>query len=207
MEHGKPEDHLVLPQRNGVDDGGADLLHHEAVVVLDEPYLRRHLHGYLTRQLKVVYLLFKAADEICKVVRRLRVLGQTGFLRVLDVLGQLHIAKLLYLELAGEDIHRQLLHVLLILVVHLIHHADVLHQRDFVLFKRLDYFIHVHFGLVELRLHRGDVVRRLLEKPAQTLLFLLREVEPLKLHHKVAQHVADLAEILRAHGAPPRRNS
>ena len=41
---------------------GRALISNPDVVILDEPYLRRHLHGHGARKLKVVYLLFK----LCK---------------------------------------------------------------------------------------------------------------------------------------------
>ena len=188
--------HLVLPEGDGVDDRGADLLGHQAVVILHHADLRCHLHGDGARQLKVVYLLLEAAYEVCEIVRGLRVFGKPRLLGLRDVLGQLDIAQVLYLELTGEDVHGELLHVLLVLLVHLIHHADVLHQRDLVLFELLDYLVDIDLSLVKLRLLLGNGLGSFLEQTEEALLFLLVEVQTLELDNKLAEHVAALTEIL-----------
>lgn len=127
---------------------------HKLVVVLNQPYLRRHLHGDLTRKLKVVYLLLEAADEIRKIVCRLGVLRKTGLKRLCLILGQLDIAELFDFELAGQNVHCQFLHVFLILVVHFVHHADVFEQRDLMLFKCFHYFVNIDLRLVVLTFQR-----------------------------------------------------
>ena len=148
-----------------------------------------------------MYLLLKAAYHVGKVVCGLRVFGEAGFLRLLLILRQLFIAELLYLQLARNDIHGQFLHVFEIPLIHLVHHADVLHQDDLMLFKGLDYLVDVDLGLVILRLERRDVLGGLLEQAKEALLFFGVEVQPLKLDDQIAQHTADLAQILRADAA------
>ena len=142
-----------------------------------------------------MYLLFKAAYEVCKIVCGLRVLGKSGLFGFRDVLGQFDIAQVLYLKLTGEDVHGELLHVFLVLLVHLIHHADVLHQRDLVLFKLLDYLIDIDLSLVKLCLLLGDSLGSLLEQAEEALLFLFVEVQPLELDNKLTEHVAALTEV------------
>ena len=200
MIEGHGHDHLVFPQGDGVDDGGADLFGHEAVVVLHHADLGRHLHGDHAGQLQIMDLLLKAADHVGKVVGGLSVFGQSGFVGLLHHLGQLDLAQLLDLQLAGQDVHGQLLHVLAVLVVHLVHHADVLEQGDFMPLERFHDLVHVELGLVVLRLERGDALRRFLEQPADTLLLLGVKIQTLELDDQIAEHIADLAEILGAHG-------
>ena len=143
-----------------------------------------------------MYLLLEAAYEVCKIVRGLCVLRKPGFIGLRDVLRQLDITQVLYLELTGENVHGELLHVLLVLFVHLIHHADVLHQRDLVLFKLFDYLVDIDLSLVELRLLLGNGLGSLLEQTEEALLFLFVEVQPLELDNKLAEHIAALTEIL-----------
>ena len=99
------DEHLALPQRDGVDDGRLDLFAHNAVVVLNESDLRRHLYRYHTGKLKIVDLLLESVAEGCKVVRLLRVLGKTRFLGVLLKLDERGLSLLLKLLLAGENVH------------------------------------------------------------------------------------------------------
>ena len=193
-------DHLVLPQGDGVDDGGADLLRHQLVIVLHHADLGRHLDGDGTGQLQVVNLLLEAADEIGKVIGGLGILGQVGLFGVGDHLGQLHLAQLLDLQLAGQNVHGQFLHVLLVALIHLVHEADVLHQGDLMLLQGFHNLIHVDFGLIEGGLHLGHGLAGLLEQAKEALLLLGVEVQALQLHHQVAQHIAHFAQVLGADG-------
>ena len=126
MVHAEPQHHLALPEGNGVHDGGLDLLGHEKVVVLDHADLRGHLQRDRARQLKIVQLLFKAADEVREVVHSLRVLGQTGLLRFCAQLGEILLAQLLDAELARDDVHRELLEIRLVdLIIRILLRRDV----------------------------------------------------------------------------------
>ena len=141
----------------------------------------------------------EAAYHVGKVVGGLGVLSLAAlFGRGLE-LGQLGLAQLLALELTGEDVHGQLFVVLLILLVHLVHHGDVLHQRDFMLFQLGGYLVDVVLGLVVLRLERGYALALFLEKAEETLLFVFLEVEALQLNNQIAQLVAYFAHVLGAY--------
>ena len=70
-----------------------------------------------------------------------------------------------------------------------------------MLFQLFHDLVHVDFGLVILGLQRGNVLRALLEQTKEPLLFLRLKVQALQLHHQIAQHIADFAQILGAHGA------
>ena len=70
-----------------------------------------------------------------------------------------------------------------------------------MLFKGLDYLVDVDLGLVILRLERRNVLGGLFEQAKEALLFFGVEVQPLKLDDQIAQHTADLAQILRADAA------
>ena len=124
-------------------------------------------------------LLLKAADHVGKIVRGLRVLGKTGFLRLLLHRGKLNIAKLLNAKLAGDDIHRQLFHILLILLVHAVHQADVLEKSHFVTLQFLDDFVDIDFGLVILSHNGSDVLPRFVEKTAESFSLFGIEIQPL----------------------------
>ena len=121
------QDHLALPQRNGVDQGGLDLFRHQRIVVLDHPDLRRHLQADDPGQLQIVQLLLKALALIGKVVGPLRVLRQAGLLRR-GLQGGQGLVLLLGKALPpGQDIHRQLLVVFEVLFIHLVQQGRVLH--------------------------------------------------------------------------------
>ena len=51
--------HLVLPQRDGVDDGGLDLFRHHGVVVLQKADLGAHLQADVAGELQIVELFLK----------------------------------------------------------------------------------------------------------------------------------------------------
>ena len=191
--------HLALPQGNGVDQRGLNLLGHERVVVLEHADLGTHLQGHHPGQLQVVELLLKAVDEVGIVVGRLGVLGLAALLGLAAQLGQGAVLLFSQLLPARQNIHGQLLIVFQILVVHLVQHGDVLHQGDLVLLQRLGDPVHVGLGLAVLELHLLHGVVGPLEQTGKALL-LLRRVDALQLRHQVRQHVADLAHVLGADG-------
>ena len=61
------------------------------------------------------------------------------------------------------------------------------------------YLVNVVLGLVVLGLERGDVLPLLLEEAEEALFLALVEVEALQLDDEVAELLADLAHVLRAH--------
>ena len=185
------EDHLALPQGDGIHQRGLDLLQHQSVVVLDEPGLGAHLDGDHPGQLQVVELLFKPGAQIGQIVVGL------GVLLAPAQLLQLHRAGLFQLLLAGQDIHGQLFVVLGVELVHLVQHGHVLHQGDLVILQHLHDLVYVGLGLGVLGLHGVEVVFLLLEEAKDPLLLLLTKV--LQLAHQAGQSVAHLAQILGPH--------
>lgn len=90
--------HLVLPQGDGVDDGGLDLLCHHGVVVLQQADLRPHLQADVAGQLQIIELLLKAFALVGQITSRLCILRQAGNLGLIHGLLQLvcaHIGQLL----------------------------------------------------------------------------------------------------------------
>ena len=191
------EDHLALPERDGVDDGGLDLLRHHGVVVLDEADLRRHLETDVAGQLKVVDLLFEAGAEVREIPCLLGVFGQAGFIGFAEQLGESGLALGLELLLAGEDVHRDLLEVIEVALVHLVEHRNILHKNDLVLFEVAGDAVNIDFGLVIAQLQRFDLAALLLQETAQAFLFGV-VIEALELRDQRSDHLAGLAEVLRA---------
>ena len=72
------DDHLVLPQRNRVDQGRLNLLHHLSVVLLDKADLRRGLDGDHAGQLQIVNLFLKAVAHGIIIAGGLGVFGEAG---------------------------------------------------------------------------------------------------------------------------------
>ena len=81
MRHGHRDDHLVLPERDRVDDDRLDLLGHLGVRGLDHTDLRRGLHGDRTGQFQIIDLLLKTIALIAEVTELLRVFCLAGLLR------------------------------------------------------------------------------------------------------------------------------
>ena len=147
-------------------------------------------------------LFFEAADHVGEVVGGLSVLGQAALLGLQLGFGKVLFAQLGAAQLAGHDVHRQLLVVLLVALIELVHHGDVLHQRQLVLFQLGRDLIDVLFGLVVLRLERSDVLPRFFEEAHEALFLLgLLKIEPLQLDDQVGELLADLAHVLGAHFA------
>ena len=190
------QDHLVLPQGNGVYQGGLDLFHHDGVVVLDHPDLGSRLDGNGPGQLQVVDFLFEPVALLRQVSGRLGVLGQArplgGGLQLL----QFPVPDLLELLLSGQDIHGQLLEVGQILVVHFVQHGGVFQKPDLVLLQGGADLLYVHFRLGVFAFHDLQFVGLLLEKAEEALFFFL--VQAFQLTHDVYQQVAYLAQVLGA---------
>ena len=70
------DDHLVLPERDGVDKSGLDLLRHHGIRALDEADLRRGLQRDLARELEVVDALLEAVALLGEIACRLGILGE-----------------------------------------------------------------------------------------------------------------------------------
>ena len=69
------QNHLIFPQRDGVDQGGLDFLHHDGVVVLDHADLGSRLDGDGPSQLQVVDFLLKPVALFGKIPGGLSILG------------------------------------------------------------------------------------------------------------------------------------
>ena len=193
------QNHLVLPQRDGIDDGGLDLLGHHGVVVLQQTDLRAHLQADVAGQLQIIELLFKALTLVGQITGGLCVLRQAGSLGLVHGLLQLICAHIGQLFLAGQNIHAQLLEVGHVQVIHLVQHGDILEQLHLMAFQhRLDLF-HIGLGLTVLHLHGVQLVALLLEEPQNALLLLFPGVKALQLADEAGDHVAHFAQILGGH--------
>ena len=173
--------HLVLPQGDGVDDGGLDLLSHHGVVVLQQADLRPHLQADVAGQLQIIELLFKAFALVGQITSRLCILRQAGNLGLVHGLLQLVCTDLGQLFLAGQDIHAQLLEVGHVQLVHLIQHGDVFQQLDLMALQHGLDVLHVGLGLVVLHLHGIQLVALLLEEAEDALFFFLACIKALQL--------------------------
>ena len=145
-------------------------------------------------------LLLESPDHVGKVVGSLGVFGKTGLLGLLLIFWKLDFSELLYLQLAGKDVHGELFEVFLVLLIHLVEHLDVLEEDDLMILEALDYLVNVDFGLVVLGLHGGDGLLGLLEESLESFLFLFTEVEAFELNNEIGEHIADFTEVLGPDG-------
>ena len=195
--HAQGQHHLALPKGQGVGKGGLDPFHQQAVVVLEQPDLRRHLDGNLAGQLQVMQLLLKPVALGGEVVRLLGVhrvpagfgLGLQRFQIVFADLGELLVSR--------DDVEGQLVEVVVVLVVQAVEHGDVLEQLRLVSFQGIGDVLNIHGHLVVPCLHPGDLVLCFGEDLRQTLRLLGILLEAFQLGNEVHQHVADLTGILR----------
>ena len=191
--------HLVLPQRDGVDDGGLDLFRHHGVVVLQKADLRAHLQADVASELQIVELFLKPLALVGQIAGCLCVLRQAGSLGLVHGLLQLvcpHIGQLLF---AGQNIHAQLLEVGHVQIIHLIQHGDVLEQLHLMALQHgLDLF-HIGLGLVVLHLHGVQLVALLLEEAQNALFLFLTGIKAFQLTDQAGDHVTHLAQILGGH--------
>ena len=196
MGDAQRQHHLVLPQRDRVHDGRLDLLGHHRVVGLDQADLRAHLDGHIAGQLQIVELLLKAVTQVGQVAGGLGILGQLGalglLLRGLQVVG----ADLGQFLLAGQDVHRQLLEVDKVQLIHLIQHRDVLHQGDLVVLQLGLDALDVLVGAVVAGLELLNAVGRLFEEAKDALGLLGGGVKALQFRNQVRDELAGLAHVL-----------
>ena len=197
VRNAEREYHLALPQRNGVHNGGLDLLDERNLVVLHEANLRRRLHSDGAGEVQVAELLLEARAHGLEVLRSLGVLGATGGAGMLDKLDELALANLRKLLLARKQVHRKLLEVHEVQLVHLVERRRVLHERHLVVLQLVHDLIHVRLGLVVARAKRLHLVDAALEEAEQPL--LLGGVEPAQLVDDAGDKIAHLAQIVRAH--------
>ena len=197
MGNAQRQNHLILPQGDGVHQRGLNLLHHHIVVVLDHADLGRGLDGNGAGQLQIVDLLLKPVALVRQVLCRLGILCKAGGLRRGFQVFQLSFPYLLELLLARQNVHAQLLEVGKVLLVHLIQHRGILQQPHLMLLERVANLLHIDLCLGVAALHDLQLVRLLAEE-AEEALFLLG-VEAFQLTHHVDDQVAHLAQILRAH--------
>ena len=113
---------------------GADLLGHQAV----DPFCTMRICGAICTEIvrvssAVVYLLLEASYEVCEIIRGLRTREARSPLASRDVLWQLNIAQVLYLELTGEDYMVSSFMYSVLFVLSYPSCRCPLHQRDLVL--------------------------------------------------------------------------
>ena len=190
------QNHLVFPQRDGIDQSGLDFFHHHIVVILNHADLGRGLDGDGSCQLQIVNLLFKPQALFRQIPGGLSVLGKArplgGFLQ----LAQLGGAYLLQLLLARQNVHGQLLEIGKVLLVHLVQNRRILHKPHLMLLQRVADLFHVGLRLGIAGLHCLQLIRLLAEEAEQALFLLL--VKALQLPHHAGDQVAHFPQILRA---------
>ena len=199
MGQAQGQHHLVLPQGDGVHDGGLDLFRHHGVVVLQQPDLGAHLQADVAGQLQIIQLFLKALALVGKVAGGLCILRQAGDLGLVHGLLQFVGTHIGQLFLAGKDIHAQLLEVGHVQLVHLVQHGNILEQLHLMCFQHgLDLF-HVGLGFVVLGLKGVQLAGFFLEEAHNALLLLLVGVKALQLADEAGDHITHLAQILGGH--------
>mgnify|MGYP002561917515 CR=1 FL=1 len=102
--------------------------------------------------------------------------------------------RLLQLLLTSQNIHRQFLKIIQILLIHLIQHRRILHQPNLMLFQSIRDLFHIHFRFGILILHILNLRRLLLKKAKQT--FLLGSIKILQLSYHACQKISHFPKIL-----------
>ena len=199
MGQAQGQHHLVLPQGDGVHDGGLDLLGHHGVVVLQQADLGAHLQADVAGKLQIVQLLFKALALVGQVAGRLGVLRQAGGLGLVHGLLQLPCTHLGQLLFTGQNVHAELLEVGHVQVIHLVQHGDVLEQLHLMGLQHALDILHVGLGLVVLGLEGVELVALFLEEAQNALLLLFACVKALQLANQVGDHIAHFAQVLGGH--------
>ena len=167
------DDHLVLPERDGIDDRGLDLFRHDGIGVLDHPDLGTGLHGDHTGQIQIIQLLLEAVAHFRIVPGRLGILLQAGPLGLFLQGFELSLSGLFELSLAGQNIHGQFLEIIEIEFIHLIQNRHILHQLDLMLLKLIGNSRNVGLDLRVFGLHVVELVGALLKESQKTFFFLL----------------------------------
>ena len=133
------DNHLVLPQRDGIDNRRLDFFRHGRIARLHESDLRSRLQGHRACQFQVMQFLFKTVALVGKVFGFLHILRQSrclGLVLRLDELVGSYAFKFLF---AGEYIHRQLFEINKVHVVHLVQYIHVLEKHDLMFFQFVRY--------------------------------------------------------------------
>ena len=198
MGHAQRQHHLVFPQRDGVDDGGLNLLRHHGVVGLDEPDLRAHLDGDVAGQLQIVQLFLKPVAQVGQIAGGLRVLRQLGAGGLLLRGFQLGFTHLRQFFLAGQNIHGQFFEVHQIQLVHFVQHGDVLHENHLMVLQLGLDALHVFVGAVIAGFQRFQIGLLLFEEPENAALLFLGGVKALQFVDEVGDELAGLAHVLGA---------
>ena len=199
MCHAQGQNHLVLPQGDGVHNGGLDLFSHHRIVGLDQADLWAHLDGDIAGQLQVIQLLFKAVALVGQVAGGLGIFRQAGCFGLGFSGGQVVLPHLLQLFAAGQDIHAQLLEIDKVQLVHLVQHGNVFHQGYLVVLQLgLDAF-HVHISFVVFHFQGFQLVGLFLEKAQEAFLIFCGGVKAFQLADQLGDEFAGLTHILGAH--------
>ena len=197
MGNAQRQHHLVLPQRDGVDDGGLDLLGHHRVIGLDQPDLGAHLDRNIAGQLQIVQLFLKPVAEIGQIAGCLCILGQLGALGLLLCSLQVVGADLSQLLFAGQNVHRQLLEVDKVQLIHLVQHRDVLHQGDLMILQLGLDALNILVGAVVAGLELLDAVGGLFKEAEDALGLLSTGVKALQFGNQARDQLAGFAHVLR----------
>ena len=198
MGHAQRQNHLVFPQRDGVDDGGLNFLRHHGVVGLDEANLRAHLDGDVAGQLEIIQLFLEPVAQIGQIAGGLRVLRQLGAGGLLLSGFQLGFTHLRQFFLAGQNIHGQLLEVHQIQLIHFVQHGDVLHEHHLMVLQLGLDALHVFVGAVVAGLEGLQIGLLLFEEPENAALLFLGGVKALQFVDEVGDELAGLAHVLGA---------
>ena len=189
--------HLTLPERNRIYNHSLNFLHHTGIIILDQTDLRCRLHGNRTRQLQIMQLLFKTVALLIQILRNLRILRKPTHRRLILQFQQLPVPRLLQLLLTSQNIHRQFLKIIQILLIHLIQHRRILHQPNLMLFQSIRDLFHIHFRFGILILHILNLRRLLLKKAKKSP--VLFHIKILQLSDNTRNQIPHLAQILRLH--------
>ncbi len=119
-------------------------------------------------------------------------------MRLLLQLGQFLRAYLLQLLLACQNIHRQLLKIRQIHLIHPVQHIDILHQLNLVVFQHFYNLIDIRLYFIVFYLHHGKLAFALFKKSKQPFGFFAC-IKAFQLRHKPGDHISDLAHIFGAH--------
>ena len=190
MFHSKSKHHLTLPERNRIYNHSLNFLHHTGIIILDQTDLRCRLHGNRTRQLQIMQLLFKTVALLIQILRNLRILRKPTHRRLILQFQQLPVPRLLQLLLTSQNIHRQFLKIIQILLIHLIQHRRILHQPNLMLFQSIRNQIPHLAQILRLHILQRSIgkIRHLLLCPCSILQNLIRILN-VNLRSKILHHL------------------